>query len=68
MDDENDISWLTQVPSNDGNGANFDIGDGLFDFEFYQNIVSLEEDAEKHMPFGDGGVEAILLNDELDTL
>ena len=43
LSDDNDISWLTQVPRNE---YNFNIADNFLhnDMNLSQNVISLEED------------------------
>ena len=71
--DYSNISWLTQVPSNGSNCANFDISQSYIEEDLCKesNAVSLEETSDKkgcHVLYDQVVCEDILSDEEIDTL
>ena len=74
-DEENDISWLTQVPSLESQKANFNIveeveSDNEFEWLFGGNddsdgkVISLEENGEQYHKLYDNVVAVDISDDE----
>ena len=70
--DDNDISWLTQVPSLEVKDANFDICDGfsIGDFDVDRgSLVSLQDDrVSKHVLYDNAVAEDISSDEEINKL